>query len=276
MIEIKATDQQNWTSLKKRICDLKIFNTQNYTDTFLTRRIECRLRVTGQSSYSAYIKLLESSSAERESLLKELTINVTNFFRDKQMYHELQDQIIPALIAAKEKNNDRMINVWSAGCSSGEEPYSVAMLFKEALGAKLSRFHLNITATDIDHDAISDAKKAIYNEHQLKETDQRYLKYFEKTGQDYLVTADIRNMVNLKEGDILSDSKPKNIDIILCRNTVIYFNVDTKSKLYVDFYNCLNPAGYLVLGKTEVLIGPARELFTIINNSERVYCKSSD
>ncbi len=278
-MDIRANDPENWGLLKSRIKELKIFNPENYTDTFLGRRVECRLRATNLGTLASYAKLLSESEKERDSLNRELTINVTSFFRDIKAYEAIKDEVIPFIINAKmndgESDNSKAINVWSAGASSGEEAYSVAILFKEVLGLKLSKFALNIMGTDIDPDAVEQAKKGIYAAAQLKEAPPEYVKrYFDhlKDGT-YAVKDEIKRMVKFQVGDIHSPLKPKNLNLIMCRNTVIYFNAEAKAKLYNDFYNILNKNGFLVLGKTEIILGPARELFQTFNSNERVYCK---
>ncbi|MFH0869541.1 MAG: protein-glutamate O-methyltransferase CheR [archaeon] len=273
-MDVKVTDKENWTALKMKIKELKIFNPENYAETFLSRRIECRLRATCLNSYSEYAQKLTSSEKEREALCKDLTINVTSFFRDTNTYQAIKEEVMPFIVKTKEETGQNTINVWSAGAASGEEAYSLAILFKEVLGTRLARFKLSIIGTDIDREAIAEAKQGVYNEQQLRETDPAYIKrYFEKTGNSYRITDDIKKMVRFEQGDILGASKPRDIDLLLCRNTVIYFNAETKAKLYADFYNIMKRNGFLILGKTEILLGNARELFQIFNSSERVYCK---
>lgn len=278
-MEIKANDPENWELLKSKIKELKIFNPENYTDSFLSRRVECRLRATSLNALASYAKLISESENERNSLNKELTINVTSFFRDIKTYEAIKEEVIPFILKTKESNpdneNSKAINVWSAGAASGEEAYSIAILFREALGLKLSRYSLNITGTDIDPDAVEKAKKGIYAEQQLKEAPPEYTKrYFDRLEDGtYAIKSEIKRMVKFLNGDVHSALKPKNLDLLMCRNTVIYFNAEAKAKLYNDFYNIINKNGFLVLGKTEIILGPARELFQTFNSNERIYCK---
>jgi len=273
-MDVKVTDKENWANLKKNIKELNIFNPENYNETFLSRRIECRLRATCLNSYAEYAQKLNSSEKEREALAKDLTINVTSFFRDANTYKAIKEEVIPFIVKTKEENGKNTINVWSAGAASGEEAYSLAILFREVLGTRLTKFKLNILGTDIDHDAVAEAKNGTYNEQKLRETNPLYIKrYFEKTEASYRINEDIRKMVQFEQGDILGPHKPREIDLLLCRNTVIYFNAETKSNMYTEFYNIMNKDGFLILGKTEILLGKARELFQIFNSSERIYCK---
>lgn len=218
--------------------------------------------------------MLEDDPEEKKKLLKELTIHVTHFFRDESVYTVIKNRVIPEIIRIKKQKNQKTIKIWSAGCSTGEEPYSIAMLFKEHLGENPDNFRVYIIATDIDNKSIEKAKKGIYPEQQFKETNKYYVtKYFTKMDNQYQISDEIRHMVDFRVGDILSPFNPKNVDIIFCRNTVIYFDQETKSKLYDDLYYALNNESFLVMGKTETLIGISQGKFQMFDNREKIYCK---
>ncbi len=276
MILLKVKDEGNWEYLKKSIKDLGVFESHNYSDSFLKRRIEGRIRVSKLDTYSSYIRLLKRSSEERVKLKNDLTINVTHFFRDKSLYELLRKTVFPKLINDKHEKGERNIRIWSAGCSSGEEAYSVAILFKEILGEKLGLFDIDILGTDIDAKIVKRAKEGVYEKNQLRETDEDYvLKYFEERGDLYVIKNNIKNLVRFEEGDILSENNPRGLDIIFCRNTVIYFDESVKKDLYVDIHDLLNSGGLFILGKTEILVGPARETFKVLNSVERIYLKKN-
>jgi len=268
-------DIENLGKLKEKITALVGFDCSKYSDAFLVRRISVRLRANQYEMYLDYIKLLENNEDEREMLHKELTIHVTNFFRDKIMWDLFKKRVIPVLIEMKKTKQFRTISVWSAGCSSGEEPLSIAICFLEILGPRLEGFDIRILGTDINAEMIETAKAGLYEEQQFSEMNPDYLeKYFEKVDDNiFRANKEIMNMVRYKAGDILSDPRPFNVDIVFCRNTVIYFSVEAKSRLYEDIFLSLNNGGFFILGRTEILQGPARQKFTVFDSRERIYHK---
>ncbi|RLG57988.1 MAG: protein-glutamate O-methyltransferase CheR, partial [Candidatus Hydrothermarchaeota archaeon] len=151
--------------------------------------------------------------------------------------------------------------------------YSIAILIREYLKKKNNNFFIRIIATDIDEEMLEKGRKGWYSDEEMKGEIKKYLNYFEKENGGYRVKPEIRNLVIFKKHDLLSDKMPSCIDMIFCRNVAIYFTRETKEKLYLDFYNALNKGGYFVTGKTEMLIGEARQLFVPVNNSERIYLK---
>jgi chemotaxis protein methyltransferase CheR len=264
----------DWQNLKKEITKNLDFNCSHYTDSFLKRRVECRLRATSINNYTDYTSFLLDSSDEQKSLKKELTIHVTHFFRDISLWSFLENSVIPKLIEQKNELGQKSIRIWSAGCSTGEEPYSISMLFHEVLGSNISKYDIRIHATDYDFATVSKARLGSYEKTQFTEINPDYVtKYFDVSGDSYKIKSHIKNLVDISQGDILSKDKPKNIDLIFCRNVVIYFDKEIKEELYVDFYDALNPQGFLVIGKTETLLGPAREKFKVFSVTERVFSK---
>jgi chemotaxis protein methyltransferase CheR len=259
-----------YLSLKRRAGTLLGFDMAQYSDLFLGRRFDVRLRATSLKDYESYALFLASSKEEQAALLKELTIHTTHFWRDAQAWEAFITTVIPAILARKAKTNDKTIRVWCAGCSTGEEPVTVAICFHEALGPDLQGYRLTILGTDIDPATITRAKEAQYEEFQFREIPERLRKaYF--IGNHPV--PEIMRHLTYQVGDIFSPVKPKNMDIIICRNTVIYFEAVAKNKLYVEFYDALPPGGLFMMGKTETLLGPAREKFTVLDMRERVFVK---
>lgn len=273
MLEI--IDSEKFEHVKRTITRLIGFDCSQYSNSFLARRTEVRIRANNMDSYSEYSRLLQKSKEERDKLNKELTINVTNFFRDAVMWDVFKDEVIPTMIKLKKEKALNKIRIWCVGCSSGEEPLSIAICFLEALGHTLKRFDVSISGIDMDPMMIENARRGLYEEHQFREMNERYRnKYFDKAEDgSYKAKKEIMDMVSCKVGDVFSAFKPKNLDIIFCRNTVIYFSKDAKSKLYEDFYDCLSDEGFFIMGKTEILQGPAREKFQVFDGKERIYIK---
>ncbi len=223
------------------------------------------MRATNTASMPDYKRVFLGDKAEQESLRKELTIHTTNFFRDASLWTYCTKTIFPDIAKGR-----RRIRVWSAGSSTGEEAVTIAICFLESLEG---RCEVSILATDRDAGTVERARKGEYEEMQFREMPPEYKeKYFEKRGEVFVPIQLIRSMITFTQADILGE-KPREIDIIFCRNTVIYFSMEAKSKLYKEFYQMLPPGGYLVLGKTEILLGEARDLFRILSAQERVYIR---
>ncbi|MGM5484687.1 MAG: CheR family methyltransferase [Nanobdellota archaeon] len=258
-------DPENIGRLKSEINRLIGFDCSQYSEKFIERRIRVRLRANDVDSISEYLRILNSDDEEKEKLDKELSIHVTHFFRDYDMWQAFMEEVIPLV-----GNLKRKVRIWSAGCSTGEEPVSIAISFLES-GEDIS---FSIEATDIDHGTIEKAKQGIYEENQFREMPAGLKeKYFDDLGDGrYQVKPEVSRLIEYKIGDIHT-YRPRRVDIIFCRNTVIYFNREAKARLYEDFYEVLNNDGFLVIGKTEVLQGEAREKLQILNPRERIYVK---
>ncbi|MBN2368016.1 protein-glutamate O-methyltransferase CheR [Candidatus Woesearchaeota archaeon] len=250
------------------------YDFKTYTDSFIKRRIQARMTRLNMRKLSDYLHYLRSNPEEIDRLHHDFSIHVTHFFRDKSMYDVFMLESLFHLLNEKDKLGDRKIKLWSAGCSSGEETYTIAIILLELLGNRIQDFNVEIVGSDIDKAAIDFAKIGKYESSQFKETEKDILdKYFQKTGEDYLVIDEVKKLVSFKVLDLLSAFKPRNLDVIFCRNVVIYFSQQVKETLFSDFYNCLNKEGLLILGKTETLIGPSKDKFKMLNIAERIYKK---
>ncbi|MFW6220343.1 MAG: CheR family methyltransferase [Nanoarchaeota archaeon] len=272
---VNIVDEDKWLILKETIKKELNFQVNNYRDNYLKRRVECRLRILNLNSYIDYVNLLVTDEAEKKKLNKELTIHVTHFFRDKSLYQEIQDWIIPQIIKEKQEKNLYKIRIWSAGCSVGAEPYSIAIILREVLGNSINKFEIKIDASDVDQETISKAILGIYDLQYFTETSPLIQsKYFQKINDDlYSVLPIVKSMVNFKIQDIFDESSIMKYDLIFCRNTVIYFDKQAKVDLYESIYSKLNKGGFLVLGKSEFLDNTARTKFIVYNNNERIYRK---
>ena len=279
MIDTPIVDKE-LEQLKQGVKNLLGFNTFQYKDSYLGRRFDSRLRVYRLDSYHAYWELLQRDKVEQEKLLDELTINVTEFFRDTPVYTAFQQDIVPLILREKPGK----IRIWSAGSSDGKEAYSIAMVFVDALGEQKARNRVEIIGTDIDKDCLMHGSAGQYvSRPGLVQTDiEKQLQfaphpenYFAIDECIYTVKPFMKNIVHFEYHDLISGQKKKNFDIIFCRNVVIYFTRELQEVLYQDFYNSLNPGGYFIMGKTETLIGEARNLFTPINTRERIFVKKA-
>jgi len=231
-----------------------------------------RLRALDITSYRDYIRYLDQNPSEYDILKRVLPINVTEWFRNPETFQYLKDEIIPAIIKGKEEGPKRTVRVWSAGCSDGKEPYTLAMLFHEVLGGDVGRYRVDILATDIDEEELEKGRRGVYKENEMKGVDmKRRARFFTYKDGRYTVKPELRAMVRFKRHDLLKGPKYSSMDLVLCRNVVIYFTKELKERLYLEFFESLAPGGYLVLGKTETLMGDARNILALVNNRERVF-----
>jgi chemotaxis protein methyltransferase CheR len=270
-----AQDDANFPLLKKKIFNDTSLDCHQYKDSYLKRRIAVRMNAKKIPTYLEYMQLLSSDSGEYEALLKDLTINVTQFFRDPEVFHILEEEFIPLLIYHKVKSKKRGIRLWSAGCASGEEPYSLAIIMHDLLGSEKNNFMITILGTDIDEGSLKTAKRGEYLPRQVENVRLGYLnRYFQFEGEMYHLSDEIKEMVRFKKLDLFSGVRGGNFDLILCRNVMIYFTKDMQKKLIDNFFNALNLGGYLILGKTETLIGNPDHKFHVLNARERIYQKN--
>ena len=210
----------------------------------------------GFSNFTEYIDfvLSKKSPNDLESMLNKLTTNYTYFMREKTHFDFLKDTILPALVANKK---DRFLSIWSAGCSSGQEPYTISMIIKEYLGSQAANWDTRVLATDISQNALNAAKNAVYDEESLKALPLGWKnKYFTKTEQpDILtITPEIKANVIFKTFNLMDPIRFRlKFDVIFCRNVMIYFDQDTKDALINRFYEATVPSGYLLIGHSESL-----------------------
>ncbi|WP_446899837.1 CheR family methyltransferase [Clostridium sp. LBM24168] len=218
-------------------------NLSAYKPNQLHRRINSLMSRVGAESIEEYINLLKKDEPQRQRFLDFITINVSEFFRNPEIFEELKSKLKNELI----KNNNS-IKIWSAACSIGAEPYSVAIYLKELS----PRTRHTIIATDIDNTIISKAKRGEYLQQEVKNVKKEYLdKYFIKNDDKYIIKDSIKNMVVFRKHDLILDRYEKDFDLIICRNVVIYFNQDIKDKIYEKFSQSLKKGGLLFVGATE-------------------------
>jgi chemotaxis protein methyltransferase CheR len=232
------------------------------------------MRANNVSSYNEYLNFLSKHPDEYTKLADALTINVTKFLRNYESFEIIGNEIIPNIFKHKEEQGRRIVRLWSAGCSSGEEPYTLAILIDRFLKDKIRNFHLKIYGTDIDDDSLQRARTGSYDEMSLSETPKEIVaEYFVRQGEKYSIIDRIKRMVAFQKNDLIHGEKLNSLDLITCRNVLIYFSRKLQEDLFKSFYEQLNDGGYLVLGKTETLMGEYSNLFLRINAKERIFQK---
>jgi chemotaxis protein methyltransferase CheR len=246
------------------------FDITQYKERPLKRRLAVRLRACQLTSYQEYTQRLAQDPSEYPKLLDALTINVTNFYRNPETFSTVASKVLP-LLSAKSGSN-RPVTVWSAGCSSGEEPYSLAILWREFSGNKPSMPEFRVIATDIDLSSLEKARQGIYDQNSMNEIPSGLIKkYFNVSGTSYSVSDEIKGIVEFRHLDLFESPPFSGLDLVFCRNVLIYFSRTTQEAVFDIFKNHLRPGGFLVLGKVETLFGKSKECFTPFDLKERIY-----
>ncbi len=265
-------DEKEFSELKTIIKKKLGFNCEGYKQAHLKRRLAVRLRANNSQSYKEYAMTLLNKDDESEKLKEALTVNVTELFRNPEAFETFYKVGLPELF--KTKGDNMTIKVWSAGCSNGEEPYSIAIMLLEFLGYRATKYNISILGTDIDDDSLRIAGSGVYKPKQLdKISKERLDRFFIDQGDEYVVSDEIRNIVHFKHHDIISGPRMYGFDIIFCRNVTIYFDKSLQEELYMKFYDSLNEGGYFLMGKTETLMGKSSGLFKPVDIKERIYRK---
>jgi len=249
-----------------RGCDLT-----GYKRSTLVRRFAHRMQSINIVSYQDYLQYLQSHSEEWMALLDTVLINVTSFFRDRDAWGYLANDIIPKII--DNKKPDEPIRVWSAGCASGQEVYSLLILFAEALGIESCLQQVQCYATDVDEAAIKQARRATYSSQEVTGIPPDLLeKYFEQTEQGYVFSQQLRSQIVFGHHNLAEDAPMSKIDLLTCRNALIYFNPETQAQILVRFHFALKDNGFLFLGNSETLV-TRRRIFTPVSLKHRIYGK---
>lgn len=248
-----------------------------YKRTFLERRLAIRMHARQCPDYTCYAQLLRRDPAEYEPLLNALRIHVTCFFRDETTFESLYAKILPDLL--KTRAGQRRLHAWSAGCASGEEPYSLAILLVSLLGANLPAWQVSLESTDIDQRSIERARHGLFANSSFKE----YSPTFQSLVNTYLVPAGthrqvaplVSSIVSFRVHDLTRDPCPPDLDLLICRNVLIYFDRQEQERLYQAFYQSIRPRGYLVLGKSEILPIPWSRRFIPTDLREHIYQRAA-
>jgi len=268
--EAEVTDPE-FESLLNYLKRSRGFDFTGYKRASLRRRMDRRLQMLGVTDYAAYTDYLEVHPDEFVLLFNTVLINVTTFFRDAAAWDYVAEEIVPRLIASK--SGEEPIRVWSAGCASGQEPYTLAIILAEALGLEEFRERVKIYATDIDDDALTQARAASYSARDVQNLAPALLaKYFDREGERYVFHKDLRRALIFGRHDLLQDAPISRIDLLVCRNTVMYFNAEVQAGILSRFHFAIRDGGYLFLGKAEMIFSHTG-LFIPLDLRRRVFVK---
>jgi len=258
---------------------------------FLQDRLQRRLKECQLDSFYSYYRLLISQPGKQElsRLLENLTVNETSFFRNKAQLDLFQRDVMDDLLRRKQERRDYSLRIWSAGCSTGQEPYTLAMQVADALSYYFLRnplgfespvpkplipapWRVEILASDINYSVLRAAQEGFYSEQQMSGVDYGYrLRYFDKVGDRYAVRKNVKELVHFDFHNLKTEYLPQRNDIIFCRNVMMYFDEAEQKRLLEKFYRCLNPQGYLFVGHAESLLGLTERFQMVYRNSGTAY-----
>ncbi|WP_404786118.1 CheR family methyltransferase [Altericista sp. CCNU0014] len=246
-------DHRSFDELLDYLRQSRGFDFSGYKRASLTRRVQRQMQFHALENYKDYQDYLEVHPEAFSLLFNTILINVTAFFRDASAWNYLQTETIPHLL--NEKPAQSRIRIWSAGCASGEEAYTLAMIFAHMLGIESFRQRVKIYATDVDEEALLHARQSIYSAREIKSVPQAFqTQFFEPAGDQYIFHPELRRSVIFGRHDLLQDAPISRLDLLVCRNTLMYFNAETQAKVLKRFHFALNSAGVLLLGKAEMLL----------------------
>lgn len=245
--------------------------------TFLSIRIGKRVAARNLSSFYGYYRYLQESGAERKTelllLLDSLTINETGFFRNRPQFRLFEEVVLPELVASRRSSRDRNLRIWSAGCATGEEPYSIAMSLQERL-PNPSQWKIEIFASDLSLSALEKASRGIYPDRRVQDIDTaRREKYFAPNGEGHAVSDAIKRLVIFDFHNLMHDNGLRNMDVIFCRNVLIYFDTEEQAKVLERFIRALKAGGYLFLGHSESVLGLTDDLKFVHRDKGTAYRK---
>lgn len=226
---------------------------------FLQNRVNQRMRATGIKSYYRYYKLITGDGADYKaellSLLDALTINETSFYRNKPQLDLFQNIVLPEVLHRKRGKGDFSLKIWSAGCSMGQEPYTVAMILNDVM-TDIKGWKVNILASDLSLTALEAAQQGIYSREKMDGVDENSVKkYFIEKDGNFQVRDELKRLIAFDFHNLMHDNGARDIDVVFCRNVLIYFDMQTQKQVIGRFHECLAPKGYLFLGHTETLQG---------------------
>ena len=271
-VEAEERPERQQQALREIFTQLRVrtgHDFSNYKRPTLLRRIERRVNIKGLSDLPSYADLLTAEPDETQALLKDVLISVTNFFRDKDAFEYLETEVIPKLFANKTSEDE--VRIWCTGCATGEEAYSLAILCAEHMETLVDRPNLQIFATDIDEAAISNARNGLYTINDAADVSpERLRRYFTKEGEEFRIRRELREAVLFANHNVIKDPSFSHLDLVTCRNLLIYLNNSAKERVMETFHFALEPGGYLFLGSSETVDG-AGDLYASVSREHHIY-----
>ncbi len=272
--ETSPDKSAEFTRLLEYLRSTRGFDFTGYKMSSLMRRMRKRMGEVGIDGYAEYTDYLEVHPDEFGPLFNTVLINVTSFFRDPEAWQYVAEQVIPQILA--DKGATGILRVWSAGCASGQEAYTIAMLLAETLGEEAFKARVKIYATDADEEALAQARLATYDDREIEDVSpERLARFFDRVNGRHVFRTDLRRSLIFGRHDLVQDAAISRIDFLVCRNTLMYFNGETQSKILARFHFALAKSGYLFLGKAETLLSHGGS-FRPVDLKRRVFKRASN
>jgi chemotaxis protein methyltransferase CheR len=267
-VTVDLFEKASFERLKKMVKESLGINCDGYREEYLRRRFDLRLKETKTFTFANYVNYLRKTPSEFSFLLRDLTVNYTSFFRDIDVYKYLEKTVLPSLLSQP------YAKIWSAGCSTGEEPYTLAILVSKLNKAAGSQCKATIFASDIDKEALAQAKEGSFRSSQLQGVERWMLtNYFVKNGDAYIANDQLKSLIRFEIHDLMKPYIHQPLDLILCRNVMIYFSREGQQVVHMNFFNALRNGGYFVSGKTEMLSGEPAAKFKLQDLQSKTYRK---
>ncbi len=275
-IEVPAeTDEKKLESFLEKVRAVHGIDFRSYKTPTIMRRLQRRIVAADSGNLDGYIQYLDEHPEEYQQLVNSLLIKVTEFFRDRELFDFLRDELIPELIE-KARTQGNQLRIWSAGCATGEEPYSLAILISEALGNELEHFNVRIFATDLDEEAVDFARRGLYPGAALDEIPEDLVeRYFEEEDGGYQVKKQVRGMIVFGQHDLARKAPFPRVDLVVCRNVLIYFTTELQERTLRLFAYSLRDGGYLLLGKAEIP-SPLSQFFSLHDKKHKIYRRQGE
>ncbi len=269
----KFLSDQDFGKFRDLIYDASGIHFSESNRIILESRLKEKLRKSELASPGDYYALLTRDKEELKLLLDSVTTNLTRFFRNTAHFDTLENHVFPELIKLKRATGDNKIKIWSAGCSTGEEPYSIAMLAKEILPPGLS---VNVIASDLSLKSLMTAKEGFYPNNRVNGIPEKYLqKYFHKKEDGYLVRDEIKELIKFDYHNLKFDSGNRNLDVVLCRNVIIYFDDTAQEEVIQKFWDSMKKESFLFIGHSESLFGMKTEFEFFKSDWACIYLKNT-
>ncbi|MEM1292393.1 MAG: CheR family methyltransferase [Cyanobacteria bacterium P01_H01_bin.162] len=268
-----TAEQDTFTAILNLLRSKTRVDFSQYKPTTLQRRMARRMALHSLESLAEYQRYLQAQPTELEALHQEILINVTSFFRDTEAFEALKTEVFPALLRGRDRHDP--IRIWVAGCSTGEEAYSIAICWLEYLADQTFNQPSQIFATDISEAAVETARRGIYRETQIDDVaPDRLQRFFVAVEQGYQVNSTVRELCIFARQNLTSDPPFSQLDLVSCRNVLIYFGSALQAKVLPMFHYGLKPDGFLMLGSSET-VGDSSDLFSLVNRKHKLYAKQS-
>jgi two-component system, chemotaxis family, CheB/CheR fusion protein len=264
-----AAEQAAFDRILEHLRQSRGFDFTAYKRASLMRRVFKRMHVLDVRTFDEYLDYLQVRPDEFEPLFNTILINVTSFFRDPDVWDTFRATVLPSLNGGADRKD--AVRVWSAGCAAGQEAYSAAIMLAEELGMDGFRDRVKIYATDVDEEALAQARQATYSAKQIAEIPPALIeKYFDRHGDAYTFNRELRRSVIFGRHDLIQDAPISRVDLLLCRNTLMYFNAEAQARIMARFYFSVNPGGFLALGRAEMLFSHTA-MFQPVDLKRRIF-----